>query len=499
MSNKSRNKPLDKATFTMAVLTVLLVSIPLIIFNETIGPNIIALYDYVAFNFGLVYQWVTIGCVGIMGWLAFSKYGSVKLGDGDPEFSTLSWVAMLFSAGVGGALLYWAGIEWAAYYTAPPFGAEPKSIEALKWATSYGLFHWGLAAWCIYALPTIALSYSFYVKKIPYLRFSAAILGEKSSTSIWAKFIDLSFMIGLIGGAGTSLSLTAPMISAGISQLTGLERGSNLDLFVICICITIFGVSVYMGLEKGIKKLADTNLYLSIIFLIFVLVAGPTTFILMMGTESIGFMLSNMIEMITWTDAADNTGFVQNWTIFYWAWWLAFAPYVGIFVTRISKGRTIRQIILSMCAYGSLGSWAFYIILGNYALNLELTGALPVAEMINADVFNAISVIISHLPLGELALIVFTLVTIIFVATTYDSASYALASAATKELQAGENPAKWHRIFWAVALGILPIILMYIGGLKVVQSAVLLAGLPIAVASVFMARTLIKWLREDYP
>ncbi len=498
MSRKPHNKPIDKITFTMAVLTVLLISIPMIVFNESIGPSIIGFYDYVSFNFGLVYQWVTIGCVGVVVWLAFSKYGNVKLGDGKPEFSTLSWVAMLFSAGVGGGLLYWAGIEWAAYYISPPFGVEPKSTVSLKWATSYGLFHWGLAAWCIYALPTIALSYSFYVKKIPYLRFSAAILGEKSSTSIWAKFIDLSFMIGLIGGAATSLSLTTPIISSGITALTGLSRGPNLDLFVICLCITIFGFSVYIGLEKGIKKLANTNLYLSIIFLSFVLVAGPTTFILMMGTESIGFMLSNIIEMLTWTDALENTGFVQNWTIFYWAWWLAFAPYVGIFVTRISKGRTIRQIIFSMCAYGSLGSWAFYIILGNYALNLELTGTLPVVEMVNADAFSAISAIIGHLPFGDLALIVFTLVIIIFVATTYDSASYALASAATKKLQVGENPAKWHRLFWAATLGIFPIILMYIGGLKVVQSAVLLAGLPIAIAFIFMTKTLIKWLGEDH-
>ena len=498
MSKKPDNKPIDKITFTMAVLTVLLISIPLIIFNESIGPSIITFYDYVSFNFGLVYQWVTIGCVSVVLWLAFSKYGRVTLGDGKPEFSTLSWIAMLFSAGVGGGLLYWAGIEWAAYYISPPFGAEPKSTTALKWATSYGLFHWGFAAWSIYALPTIALSYSFYVKKIPYLRFSAAILGEKSSTSIWAKFIDLSFMIGLIGGAATSLSLTTPIISSGITILTGLDRGPNLDLFVICLCITIFSFSVYVGLERGIKKLANANFYLSIIFLGFVLIAGPTTFILMMGTESIGFMLSNMIEMLTWTDAIDNSGFVQNWTIFYWAWWLAFAPYVGIFVTRISRGRTIRQIILSMCAYGSLGSWAFYVILGNYALNLELTGTLPVMEMVNADIFNAISSIIAHLPFGNLALIVFTLVTIIFVATTYDSASYALASAATNKLQVGENPAKWHRLFWAAALGIFPIILMYIGGLKVVQSAVLLAGLPISIAFIFMARTLIKWLGEDY-
>ena len=435
---------------------------------------------------------------GIMAWLAFGRYGKVKIGDGEPVFSTLSWVAMLFSAGVGGSLLYWSVIEWAAYYTAPPFGAEPKSTNALEWATSYGMFHWGITAWCIYALPTIAISYSFYVRKIPYLRLSAAILGEKSNTSIWAKVIDFSFMIALIGGAGTSLSLTAPVISAGFSHLTGVERTPTVDLMVICLCIAIFGTSVYMGLEKGIKKLADANFYLSIILLLFVLIVGPTTFILMMGTESIGFMLANTIEMLTWTDAVDNTGFVQDYTIFYWAWWLAYAPYTGIFVTRISKGRTIKQVILSMCAYGSLGCWAFYIVLGNFALDLELSNALPLASMIEADAFDAISVIFLQLPYGSFALGLFIIVTLIYVATTYDSASYTLASAATKELHAGENPATWHRIFWAFALGILPIILMYIGGLKVVQSAVLLAGFPIAIASIFMVRTLLKSLREDH-
>lgn len=494
----NHNKPVDKTIFSMAVLSVLLVSIPMMMFSDTIGAAIIDVYDFVAFNLGIVFQWVAIFCVVFMFWLAFGKYGSVKLGEGEPDFSTLSWVAMLFSAGVGGALLYWSVIEWAAYYTAPPFGAEPKSTDAMQWATSYGMFHWGITAWCIYALPTIAISYSFYVRKIPYLRLSAAILGEKSNTSLWAKPIDFAFMIALIGGAGTSLSLTAPVISAGLSHLIGVERTSTLDLVVICICVAIFATSVYLGLEKGIKKLADANFYLSIALLLFVLIAGPTTFILMMGTESIGFMFANSIEMLTWTDAAENTGFVQDYTIFYWAWWLAYAPYTGIFVTRISKGRTIKQVILSMCAYGSLGCWAFYIVLGNFALDVELSGALPIADMVAVDAFDTISVIFLQLPYGTFALGLFIVVTLIYVATTYDSASYTLAAAATKELHAGENPATWHRIFWACALGILPVILMYIGGQKVVQSAVLLAGFPIAITSIFMVRKLLIWLKEDY-
>lgn len=495
------DKPVDRMTFALAVITVLFISVPLILLNKSLGPVIIQIYDWVAFSLGLIFQWAAIGAMIVLAWLAFSKHGNIKLGDEDdePDFSTLSWIAMLFSAGIGGGLLYWAGIEWAFYYEAPPFGAEPKSVEAIKWATSYGLFHWGFTAWCIYALPTVAMGYAFYVKKIPYLRLSAAVLGDKCTTSIWAKVIDLAFMIGLIGGAGTSLALTTPLIAESISELTGIVRTDTMDVFVIAICVTLFGLSVYLGLERGIKKLADVNLYLSIIFLVFVLIAGPTVFILMMGTESIGVMVGNVFEMIFWTDAVENTGFVKDWTIFYWAWWIAFAPYVGIFVARISKGRTIRQVIVNMCAFGSLGAWAFYIILGNYALNLELTGTMPVSAMVAENSFATIPAIIAQLPLGSIALLIFTVMTIVYVATTYDSASYTLASAATKELHAGENPARWHRLFWAFVLGIIPIGLMFIGGLKVMQSATLLAGFPLAIIGFFMTRTLIRWLREDHP
>mgnify|MGYP003627473540 FL=1 len=492
-------KPIDKTVFALAVATSLLVSVPLILFNESLGPSIVTLYDWTALNLGIVYQWAAIGAMVVAAYLAFGPYGRIKLGAKDdvPDFSTVSWVAMLFSAGVGGGLLYWAGIEWTYYYDAPPFGVEPRSTEAINWATSYGLFHWGVSAWCIYGLPSVAMAYAFYNKGIPYLRFSAAILGDKCTTSPWGKLIDLIFMIGLIGGAGTSLALTVPVISAGIAELAGVARSTVMDLIVIAVCVGMFGVSVYLGLEKGIKRLSDTNLWLALLFLAFILVVGPTGFILTMGTESLGYMISNMLKMITYTDPIEKTGFVQDWTIFYWAWWIAFAPFVGIFVTRISKGRTIRQVLVGMSAFGSLGVWAFYIIFGNYALHLELTGALPVVDMVHDDPAFAIASVIAHLPFGKVALAIFVAVTTVFVATTYDSASYTLASSATQALHAGEDPARWHRLFWAGVLGLLPVGLMFIGGLKVVQSAVLLAGLPIAVAGVFMVRSLLGWLKED--
>lgn len=493
------HNPIDRVTFVLAVLTALLLSVPLILFHESLGPTIINWYNWTALHLGFVFQWATIGSILAVSYLVFSPYGKIKLGDADdePDFSNVSWIAMLFTAGVGGGLLYWAGIEWAYYYVAPPFGAPARSPEAALLSAQYGLFHWGIGAWTIYALPSIAIGYAFYVRKIPYLRLSAAVLGERCTVSPWAKVIDLCFMFGLIGGAATSLALAAPVISAGISELTGLSRGPAMNVGVIAFCVSLFGASVYLGLEKGIKTLASANLYLSLIFLAFIFIVGPTTFFLTMGTESLGGMFSDFIKMISWTDSIEKTGFVQDWTIFYWAWWLAFAPYVGLFVTRISKGRTIRQVGIGMCVFGSLGAWAFYIILGNYALHLELTGVIPVADMVAKDAPGAIAAIIHHLPLGGLALIVFLIVVSVFVATTYDSASYALAAAATQRLKSDEHPARWHRLFWAFVLGAMPIGLIFIGGLKVVQSTVLLSGLPIAIVGIFMTRTLFRWLRED--
>ena len=434
-----------------------------------------------------------------MAWLAFGRYGKVKLGDGEPVFSTLSWVAMLFSAGVGGSLLYWSVIEWAAYYTAPPFGAEPKSTNALEWATSYGMFHWGITAWCIYALPTIAISYSFYVRKIPYLRLSAAILGEKSNTSIWAKVIDFSFMIALIGGAGTSLSLTAPVISAGFSHLTGVERTPTVDLMVICLCIAIFGTSVYMGLEKGIKKLADANFYLSIILLLFVLIVGPTTFILMMGTESIGFMLANTIEMLTWTDAVDNTGFVQDYTIFYWAWWLALGPQVGLFVARISKGRTLRELIMGMLIIGSFGCFIFFSIIGNYAINLELNNQLMVSEILANDGHQiAATSILMQLPFGEFFVLAYCLIVIIFIVTSYDSVSYILSYHVKSTASEAYEPSKNMRLFWALVLAILPACLFLIGSNRTAMDLILLMSPPLLFLSPIFVISMIKTLRSHY-
>ncbi|MDX1482282.1 MAG: BCCT family transporter, partial [Woeseiaceae bacterium] len=462
-------------------------------------------YEIITDRFGIAYLLYGAGTLTFLVWLALSRYGTIVLGESRDrtEFRTLTWVAMLFCAGVGAGLLYWAVIEWAYYLRTPPFGLEPGSTAAIEWAASYGLFHWGLTGWALFCLPAIAIAYPYYVRKVPYLRLSTACLPylPGGTNSRRGRFIDFLFMINLIGGTGTSLGLSTPMIAASFSALTGLPHDFLLEISMVMLCIGLFGASAWLGLQDGIRRLSNWNLWLAFALLAFVLAAGPTTFILKTGLNSIGLVLQNFIRLNTWTDPFTDSRFVENWTVFYWAWWVAYGPFVGIFVTRISRGRTIRQVVSGMLVFGSLGAAAFFIVFGNYALDLQLSGLLSVTALIDeSGEATAIAAVFETLPLGKLALAGFFAVAVIFVATTYDSASYTLASVSTERLQAGENPARWTRLFWACALGILPVTLMFVdGGLRVILSATIVVSLPLLLLGVLMAASLLRMLREDHP
>jgi BCCT family betaine/carnitine transporter len=492
---------IDRVLFFSAAIAVSVACISLGIMEDQAAPYVSDLYDWIASNMGVFYQCFAIGTMIFLAWLVFGRFGKIRLGAGKPDFSTFSWAGMLFCAGTGASLLVWSGVEWAFYYDNPPYGVEPRSPEAIEWAAAYGPFHWGVTAWSIYALPTIAIAYSFYVKKIPYLRASAsmhAILGPSGENSALGRLVDLAAMIALLGGAGTSLGVIAPTIAASIAELMNTESTFAMELGVMGFCIGLFAFSVYMGIEKGIKRLSDLNVYLALGFLAYILIAGPTLFILKTSVNTVGFMAENFVRMMTWTDPVENTGFVESWTIFYWAWWIAFAPPIGLFVTRISRGRTIRQVILSMLLFGTLGCWIFYFILGNYSLSIELENVASVTgSLAESGMYLTVANVLATLPLNALVLTWFVVVSIISVATTYDSASYTLASTASRQLRVGDDPARWHRLFWAAVLGMLPIFMMWVGGLQVIRSGVLIASLPLLVVGVAMAVALRKSLIMD--
>jgi len=498
-------RKIDRVLFFTAIIVVIVACIPLGVMPERAGPAVEKIYNWIASNLGIFYQWFGIGTMGYLIWLSLGRYGRIRLGGDEekPDFSTFSWAGMLFCAGTGASLLVWAGVEWAYYIDAPPFGAVPRSAEGIAWASAYGPFHWGVTAWCFYALPTIAIAYPFYVKNVPHLRASTAlhsILGPSGENSPIGRLVDLAIMIALIGGAGTSLGVIAPTIAATVAELLGIQTSFTLQLIVMLFCIGLFALSVYLGIEKGIKRLSDLNVYLALGLMAFILVVGPTLFILKASTDTIGFMLGNFVRMMSWTDPVGQTGFVESWTIFYWAWWIAFAPAIGIFVTRISRGRTIRQVVVSMIFFGTLGCWVFYFIMGNYSLSLELNNVMSVTgSLAEQGMYVTVANVLATLPLGPLTLSLFAFVSIISVATTYDSASYTLASTATSELKEGENPARWNRLVWAGVLGLLPIFMMLVGGLPIIRSGVLIASLPLLIVGVAMAVALAKSLRQHSP
>jgi BCCT family betaine/carnitine transporter len=493
---------IDRVLFSTSLILLLLVGAPMVLTPVQTAEFVAQLYDWIAGELGLFYQWLTLGSTIVLTILAFGKYGQRRLGGEHtrPDYSNLSWMSMLFCAGIGAGLLYWSTIEWASYLDTPPFGLEPGSGEAREWAATYGIFHWGLSAWCLYCLPTVAIAYPYYERNIPYLRLSTSLsglFGDDIVNRPLGRLVDFVFIIALIGGTGTSLGLATPMIAACVSALFGLNESFAIDVSVVVIAVMLFAFSVYLGLEKGIKRFSDVNVVLAGIFVVFVLVSGPTMFVLKLGTNSLGLMVQEFIRLNTWTDPVMNTGFVEDWSIFYWAWWLAYGPFMGLFVTRISRGRTLKQLILGMVGFGTLGCAIFYITIGNTAMWMDMEGIVPVRELVAAGHGDtAIAQVMSALPLQPLPLIVFIVVALIFVATTYDSASYAIAASATRNLTAGSNPARWHRVFWAFALGVLPVMLMFVGGLKAIQSVVLVVSLPVLVIGVAMTVSLFKSLRH---
>ena len=492
----------DRFIFVATALLLLAVSVPLLVAPDAGEAAVQRVFDFITGNFGVVYIWAAVINLGFLAWLALGRYGRVRLSNDDspPDFSTFSWASMLFCAGIGTGVLYWGTIEWAYYYDAPPYGVAPRSLEAIEWATSYPIFHWGITGWAFYCMPALAIGYAYFCRGMPSMRLSdncRAVIGSRADGAL-GKVIDLLFMTGLLGAAGTGIGLAVQLISNGLSQLLGVPDSDLLKVVVVLAVTAVFATSVYFGLERGIKRLSNLNVALTFALLLFVLVAGPTLFILKTGTSSLGHVLQNFVRMNSWTDPVRESGFVETWTIFYWAWWIALGPYVGMFVARISRGRTVREVTFGMLGFGMAGCALFFIVFGNYALHLELTEVLSVTSVLREEgAPQAIIAVVRSLPFSSAVLALFCAVCLVFMATTYDSAAYTLALGATRRLAVGEDPPRWHRLFWAFALGVLPITLMFLGDLTPFQTASVVVSLPLIPVGVLMAVSLVRSLRED--
>lgn len=498
---------IDKPTFFGALFVLFAAVIPLMIFPEK-GAEWIAIGKaFMTDDMGILYLLLGLASLFFMIYIIFSDIGQIKLGDPDekPEFKTASWAAMLFCGGIGASILYWGTIEWAFYYQNPPFQLEPGSEEAVRWAATYGIFHWGPIAWAIYLVPAIPIAYFFYVRKQPVLKISAAlmpVIGEKRAHGGLGKLIDVMFIFGLLGGGATTLGLASPLITEGLHHLFGTPKTVGVQLMVLLVCTILFAYSAYAGMNKGIQLLSNINFWGALGLLAFIFVVGPTTFLLETGLDSFGRMLSNFFIMASWAEpfggygTFTDTHFPQDWTIFYWAWWLVFAPSMGLFIARISRGRTIKQMVVGSIFFGSLGCFLFFMVLGNFGLSLQLSGKLDVIGILNDQgTTMAIFSILDQLPMSKVVIAVFTLLAVIFTATSFDSISYILASVVQKDVT--EEPMRWNRLFWAFVLSFMPSVLLFMGGLSTLQTAAIVGGLPLIPISVMLMISTIKAANLD--
>lgn len=505
-----KNKVMDWTTFIGSSVILLIAVIPMMVFPKASQEVITKMNDAVSSALGSVYLLIGLAILIFVLYIAFGKYGNVTLGKATdkPEFNNFSWAAMLFCAGIASDILYWGIIEWAFYYQDPPHGGKGMTDSALNYATMYGMFHWGPIAWATFVLPALCIGYLLFVKKKPIYKVSQTLrpILKGQTDGLVGKIVDIIFIFGLLGGAATSLALGVPMITAGIERLTGIDGDNMLMRGAILFLVTaIFAYSSYSGLKKGIKVLSDWNVILSFALLGFVLIVGPTVFIMETTITSMGNMIKNFFEMATWLEpfggigGRKETNFPQQWTIFYWSWWIVYAPFIGLFIARISKGRTLKEVVLGTIIYGTLGCMLFFGIFGNYAVFLQISGQFDVIQNLNTHGTEATIIEVLHqLPFHNIIIVLFMLSAVLFLATTFDSGSYILAAASQKKV-IGE-PLKTNRLYWAFALCLLPFALMLVGGeraLEVLKTAALLASVPVLVVFVMMMVAFMRTLNED--
>ena len=496
--NSFSKKNVDYITFITSLVVVIGIAFFILYNAEKTAILIEGYKDSVISIFGPIYLLLTPVCFIFMLYLALSKYGRYIIGgmEAKPEFSTISWMGMLFCGGIGGGIIYWSAVEWGYYVDESLFGIIPFSEEAYALSTAYGLFHWGISAWAVYAVPAVALSVAFYKYKLSTLRLSSSLRGlglRNVENSLLGRIVDFLFVVATIGAAGGTIGSYLPMLSNGFSEIFNLDSTFLVDLSVLGFCVGLFGFSVYKGLTNGIKRLSDINMLLAGIFLILVLFVGPTFEIIKSSFDGLVFMFSHFWEMST-LGITEQSDFADTWTVFYWAWWVAFGPLVALFVARISKGRTLREVILGMLIFGALGSWLFFMILGGYSMELDVNKALAVSQITGSTHGDLAIAAINTMPFDTLMLFLFCGITVIFVITSYDSMSYVIAYHVQKSSSENKDPGRYLRLFWAIVLGILPAALIFYSSHQVALNLIILASLPLLAIYPLMAISVFKEL-----
>ena len=469
-----------------------------VIDNDSLGSAADSALTWVIETFGWVFVLSTLGFLALAIYLGVSRHGKIRLGTDDerPEFRTSSWIAMMFSAGMGIGLMFFGVTEPLSHLGAPPNGAAPANTpEAAKVAMEYSYFHWAFHPWAIYAIVGLALAYFVYRKNSRNLVSSAfrPLLGDRVDGPV-GRGIDSLAIFATLFGSATSLGLGALQINGGMNILWDVQTSNGIAVAIIAVLTAAFVLSAVSGVAKGVQWLSNANMVIAALLLLFLLFAGPTVFIFDTLTEAVGGYLTSIVPNSFRTGAFGDREWLGSWTIFYWAWWISWAPFVGTFIARISRGRTIGQFVLGVLLIPSGVSFVWFAVLGGAAIDLQLSGAADIAGAAGQSPELALFSTLEQFALSDItSFLVIVLVALFFVSGA-DAASVVMGMLSCR---GSLTPPRAVVILWGTLMGASASVLLLAGGLDALQQAAILAAGPFLVVMVGLCVGLLKALHED--
>ncbi|UNL85971.1 glycine betaine uptake BCCT transporter [Priestia koreensis] len=466
--------------------------------SASLGSVTNAIQTFIVDKFGWYYLLAGSIFVIFVLFLIFSRYGSIRLGKDDerPEYSYISWFAMLFSAGMGIGLVFWGASEPISHFHVPPAG-DGGTADAARTAMRYSFFHWGLHPWAIYSVLALALAYFQFRKGAPLLisNILRPLLGDRVDGGL-GTFINFIAVFATIFGVATSLGLGAIQISGGLSYISPITNNFTTQLIIIIVVTLLFLLSAKSGLDKGIKYLSNLNVIIAIVLLLVVLFASQTNFIMDLFVTTLGSYIQYLPSMsfrLTPFDQ-DNT-WIKDWTIFYWAWWISWAPFVGTFIARISRGRTIREFLIGVLAVPTILGGLWFSTFGGSAIFLDYFEKLPVFEvMSDKGTEVALFYVLQQLPMGTILSVIAIILIATFFITSADSATFVLGMQTTR---GSLNPPNTVKLVWGIIQALTAIVLLRTGGLEALQTASIIAALPFSIVLILAVFSLIKAFKGE--
>lgn len=493
-----RSKLINKWVFVPTVGLFLMATLVLMVGGKGLQAPLSGLLNWINLKLGWLYLGIYIVNFVFLIGLAFSHYGKIKIGkpNDKPMYSGFKWGAMVFATAIDASIMMLSITDPLTFIQHPAAPLHAYSKGAYTAAVAYGQFNWGPMAWMMFAPAAILIGYLMYRKGQPVQKLSDGIAmldGKAPLKKFLSGLVNFLVVVGIIGGVGSSIGMEVPITAKAFSSATGVKYGLPLELGLFAILFVLFAMTVFKGLNGGIDRLSQAHIWLAIGFLVLILAVGPTRYIIVNQAKSLGVFIQKFIPIATNT----TPSVTQQDTIFYWGWWLSYMPVMGLFIAKISRGRTIRQLLFGMLLYGFTGCALFYAVMGGYALWLQQNGVINLVHILNTQGQAAtIATVIGTLPMKQIMTLLYCASCFIFLATTISGSAYILSSFTSTPLN-NREPSRFNRMTWVVVFMIFAFSLVLVGGFNVIQTISVIAGFPLIGVVVIVLISIYRLVRRD--